>query len=157
MAGFVQYKTAQKAQTSKVEAFNGQQFKSKTVKFRNDATVYGETSNTLTWELTNAKSEARKGDKLYTDNLADFQLPQTLVYQDKDLCTGNAVKYKAANRTTTAPANGEVQYNQAVLEDPRTAEKSAKDPANYTLFFNSSDVKNAGGQNYTLTDEKTGN
>lgn len=152
----VRYVTAGNAETSKVEAFNGQQFKSKTVKFRNDATVYGETSNTLTWELVNARTSTR-GSRQYTDNLADFELPETFVYQVKDMCTGNAVQYKAANRTTTAPANGEVQYNQAVLEDPRTAVKSAEDPANYTLFFNSSDVKNAGGQNYTLTDGKTGN
>ena len=154
----VRYKTAENADTSKVEAFNGQQFKSKTVKFRNDATVYGETSNTLTWELVNARTSTR-GSRQYTDNLADFELPKTFVYQVKDMCTGNAVQYKAANRTTTQDTAP--KYNQAVLEDPRTAENSDEAP-NYTLLFSSASVKNSGtktssGRNYTLTDGKTGN
>ena len=111
----------------------------------NDATVYGEQANALDWILDAVKSTTRgttPETTEYVDNLADFDLTDTFVSQDKDDCVGNKVTYKAANR---------VEGNtSATALDPtggRTAEHTAKDD-NYELKFG--DVTNAKAANYTL-------
>ena len=148
----VKYTTDETAEDSAVTTYGGETFTSKTTKELNDATVYGETPNVLDWTLVNVIGTTRDSVD-YADNLADFDLPDTFVEQDKDDCTGNKVTYKAANRTTEI-SGSTVKYNQAALTGPRTSEDTATDE-NYTLKFNT--VENSGAANYKLTNDKTGN
>ena len=144
----VKYTTDQNAPDSAVTTYGGMKLYSTTTKAKaetpselNDATVYGEQANALDWILDAVKSTTRDS-KTYEDNLADFDLTDTFVSQDKDDCVGNKVTYKAANR---------VEGNtSATALDPtggRTAEHTAKDD-NYELKFG--DVTNAKAANYTL-------
>ena len=151
----VKYTTDETAEDSAVTTYGGETFTSKTTKELNDATVYGETPNVLDWTLVNVIGTTRgtTEPKDYADNLADFDLPDTFVWQDKDDCTGNKVTYKAANRTTEI-SGSTVEYNQAALTGPRTSTDTATDE-NYTLKFNT--VENSGAANYKLTNVKTGN
>lgn len=149
--------TAKNADDSAVTTYGGETFTSKTTKELNDATVYGETPNVLDWTLVNVIGTTRgttSETKDYADNLADFNLPDTFVWQDKDDCTGNKVTYKAANRTTDVSDSNNIKYNQAALTGPRTSEDPDTDE-NYTLKFNT--VENSGAANYKLTNDKTGN
>lgn len=145
--------TAKNAEDSAVTTYQDVVFTSKTDKYLNDATIYGETPNVLDWTLVNVIGTTRDSVD-YADNLADFDLPDTFVWQDKDDCTGNKVTYKAANRTTDAADSSNIRYNQDKLEGPRTSTDTATDE-NYTLKFNT--VENSGAANYKLTNEKTGN
>ena len=149
----VKYVTDQTAKDSAVTTYGGVKFTSETTEYLNDATVYGETPNVLTWKLENT-IESIRGSKSYADNLADFDLESIFVEQDYDNCVGNAdcgkFDYKAANRTTTAP----VTYNVGVLGAKRTAANENAHP-NYTLKFKT--VTNSGALNYLLTDAKEGN
>lgn len=145
--------TAKNAEDSAVTTYQDVVFTSKTDKYLNDATIYGETPNVLDWTLVNVIGTTRDSVD-YADNLADFDLPDTFVEQDKDDCTGNKVTYKAANRTTDAADSSNIRYNQDKLEGPRTSTDTNTDE-NYTLKFNT--VKNSGAANYKLTNEKTGN
>lgn len=149
----VKYTTDETAEDSAVTTYQDVVFTSKTDKYLNDATIYGETPNVLDWTLVNVIGATRDSVD-YADNLADFDLPTTSVEQDKDDCTGNKVTYKAANRTTDAADSSNIRYNQDKLEDPRTSTDTNTDE-NYTLKFNT--VKNSGAANYKLTNEKTGN
>lgn len=147
---------AKDAPDSAVTTYDGMKLYSTTTKAKNelnDATVYGEQANDLDWILDAVKSTTRDSVD-YADNLADFNLPDTFVEQDKDDCTGNKVTYKAANRTTDAADSSNIRYNQDKLEGPRTSTDTNTDE-NYTLKFNT--VKNSGAANYKLTNEKTGN
>ena len=148
--------TAKNAEDSAVTTYQDVVFTSKTDKYLNDATIYGETPNVLDWTLVNVIGTTRDSVD-YADNLADFDLPDTFVEQDKDDCTGNKVTYKAANRTTEI-SGSTVEYNQAALTGPRTSTDTATDE-NYTLKFNT--VENSGkallANNYKLTNVKTGN
>lgn len=148
----VKYTTDETAEDSAVTTYQDVVFTSKTDKYLNDATIYGETPNVLDWTLVNVIGATRDSVD-YADNLADFDLPDTFVEQDKDDCTGNKVTYKAANRTTEI-SGSTVEYNQAALTGPRTSTDTATDE-NYTLKFNT--VENSGAANYKLTNEKTGN
>ena len=152
----VKYTTDETAEDSAVTTYQDVVFTSKTDKYLNDATIYGETPNVLDWTLVNVIGATRDSVD-YADNLADFDLPTTFVEQDKDDCTGNKVTYKAANRTTEI-SGSTVKYNQAALTGPRTSEDTATDE-NYTLKFNT--VENSGktllANNYKLTNVKTGN
>lgn len=152
----VKYTTDETAEDSAVTTYGGETFTSKTTEELNDATVYGETPNVLNWTLVNVIGTTRDSVD-YADNLADFDLPDTFVEQDKDDCTGNKVSYKAANRTTEI-SGSTVKYNQAALTGPRTSTDTATDE-NYTLKFNT--VENSGkallANNYKLTNDKTGN
>ena len=182
----VKYKTdhndsAKDAEDSKVTEYTDVVFKSMTRRDLNDATVYGETPNALDWTLMDAQSTTRgagSDTKDYTDNLADFNLPEIFVYQVYDDCIGNAdcgkFDYKAANRTTVAKP---LAYNQVVLSGLRHSEPNTlfetlitlnNNPAhdegngehpNYTLFFNSNAGSGVskGVKNYTMTNAKTGN
>ncbi len=148
----VKYTTDQNAPDSAVTTYGGMKLYSTTTKAKaetpselNDATVYGEQANALDWILDAVKSTTRgttPETTEYVDNLADFDLTDTFVSQDKDDCVGNKVTYKAANR---------VEGNtSATALDPtggRTAEHTAKDD-NYELKFG--DVTNAKAANYTL-------
>lgn len=148
----VKYITDQTAEDSAVTTYGGMKLYSTTTKAKaetpselNDATVYGEQANALDWILDAVKSTTRgttPETTEYVDNLADFDLTDTFVSQDKDDCVGNKVTYKAANR---------VEGNtSATALDPtggRTAEHTAKDD-NYELKFG--DVTNAKAANYTL-------
>lgn len=149
----VKYVTDQTAKDSAVTTYGGVKFTSETTEYLNDATVYGETPNVLTWKLENT-IESIRGSKSYADNLADFDLESIFVEQDYDNCVGNAdcgkFDYKAANRTTTAPDT----YNVDVLGAKRTAANENAHP-NYTLKFKT--VTNSGATNYLLTDAKEGN
>lgn len=149
----VKYVTDQTAKDSAVTTYGGVKFTSETTEYLNDATVYGETPNVLTWKLENT-IESIRGSKSYADNLADFDLESIFVEQDYDNCVGNAdcgkFDYKAANRTTEPKAD----YNKAVLDVVRTATDTAKDE-NYTLKFKT--VINSGAENYKLTNDETGN
>ena len=149
----VKYTTDETAEDSAVTTYQDVVFTSKTDKYLNDATIYGETPNVLDWTLVNVIGTTRDSVD-YADNLADFDLPTTSVEQDKDDCTGNKVTYKAANRTTDAADSSNIRYNQDKLEGPRTSTDTNTDE-NYTLKFNT--VKNSGAANYKLTNEKTGN
>ena len=149
----VKYTTDETAADSAVTTYQDVVFTSKTDKYLNDATIYGETPNVLDWTLVNVIGATRDSVD-YADNLADFDLPDTFVEQDKDDCTGNKVTYKAANRTTDAADSSNIRYNQDKLEGPRTSTDTNTDE-NYTLKFNT--VKNSGAANYKLTNEKTGN
>lgn len=152
----VKYTTDETAADSAVTTYDGMKLYSTTTKAKNelnDATVYGEQANGLDWILDAVKSTTRDSVD-YADNLADFDLPDTFVWQDKDDCTGNKVTYKAANRTTDAADSSNIRYNQDKLEGPRTSTDTNTDE-NYTLKFNT--VKNSGAANYKLTNEKTGN
>lgn len=149
----VKYTTDETAEDSAVTTYQDVVFTSKTDKYLNDATIYGETPNVLDWTLVNVIGTTRDSVD-YADNLADFDLPTTFVEQDKDDCTGNKVTYKAANRTTDAADSSNIRYNQDKLEGPRTSEDTATDE-NYTLKFNT--VENSGAANYKLTNDKTGN
>ena len=149
----VKYTTDETAEDSAVTTYQDVVFTSKTDKYLNDATIYGETPNVLDWTLVNVIGATRDSVD-YADNLADFDLPTTSVEQDKDDCTGNKVTYKAANRTTDAADSSNIRYNQDKLEGPRTSTDTNTDE-NYTLKFNT--VKNSGAANYKLTNEKTGN
>ena len=149
----VKYTTDETAEDSAVTTYQDVVFTSKTDKYLNDATIYGETPNVLDWTLVNVIGTTRDSVD-YADNLADFDLPDTFVEQDKDDCTGNKVTYKAANRTTDAADSSNIRYNQDKLEGPRTSTDTNTDE-NYTLKFNT--VKNSGAANYKLTNEKTGN
>lgn len=149
----VKYTTDETAEDSAVTTYQDVVFTSKTDKYLNDATIYGETPNVLDWTLVNVIGTTRDSVD-YADNLADFDLPDTFVWQDKDDCTGNKVTYKAANRTTDAADSSNIRYNQDKLEGPRTSTDTATDE-NYTLKFNT--VENSGAANYKLTNEKTGN
>lgn len=144
--------TAKNAEDSAVTTYQDVVFTSKTDKYLNDATIYGETPNVLDWTLVNVIGTTRDSVD-YADNLADFDLPDTFVEQDKDDCTGNKVTYKAANRTTEI-SGSTVEYNQAALTGPRTSTDTATDE-NYTLKFNT--VENSGAANYKLTNDKAGN
>lgn len=144
--------TAKNAEDSAVTTYQDVVFTSKTDKYLNDATIYGETPNVLDWTLVNVIGTTRDSVD-YADNLADFDLPDTFVEQDKDDCTGNKVTYKAANRTTEI-SGSTVKYNQAALTGPRTSTDTATDE-NYTLKFNT--VENSGAANYKLTNDKAGN
>ena len=148
----VKYTTDETAEDSAVTTYQDVVFTSKTDKYLNDATIYGETPNVLDWTLVNVIGTTRDSVD-YADNLADFDLPDTFVEQDKDDCTGNKVTYKAANRTTEI-SGSTVEYNQAALTGPRTSTDTATDE-NYTLKFNT--VENSGAANYKLTNVKTGN
>lgn len=152
----VKYTTDETAEDSAVTTYQDVVFTSKTDKYLNDATIYGETPNVLDWTLVNVIGTTRDSVD-YADNLADFDLPTTFVEQDKDDCTGNKVTYKAANRTTEI-SGSTVEYNQAALTGPRTSTDTATDE-NYTLKFNT--VENSGkallANNYKLTNVKTGN
>lgn len=152
----VKYTTDETAEDSAVTTYQDVVFTSKTDKYLNDATIYGETPNVLDWTLVNVIGATRDSVD-YADNLADFDLPTTFVEQDKDDCTGNKVTYKAANRTTEI-SGSTVEYNQAALTGPRTSTDTATDE-NYTLKFNT--VENSGkallANNYKLTNVKTGN
>mgnify|MGYP000818234910 FL=1 len=152
----VKYTTDETAEDSAVTTYQDVVFTSKTDKYLNDATIYGETPNVLDWTLVNVIGTTRDSVD-YADNLADFDLPDTFVEQDKDDCTGNKVTYKAANRTTEI-SGSTVEYNQAALTGPRTSTDTATDE-NYTLKFNT--VENSGkallANNYKLTNVKTGN
>ena len=148
----VKYTTDETAEDSAVTTYQDVVFTSKTDKYLNDATIYGETPNVLDWTLVNVIGATRDSVD-YADNLADFDLPTTFVEQDKDDCTGNKVTYKAANRTTEI-SGSTVEYNQAALTGPRTSTDTATDE-NYTLKFNT--VENSGAANYKLTNDKTGN
>ena len=148
----VKYTTDETAEDSAVTTYQDVVFTSKTDKYLNDATIYGETPNVLDWTLVNVIGATRDSVD-YADNLADFDLPDTFVEQDKDDCTGNKVTYKAANRTTEI-SGSTVEYNQAALTGPRTSTDTATDE-NYTLKFNT--VENSGAANYKLTNDKTGN
>lgn len=148
----VKYTTDETAEDSAVTTYQDVVFTSKTDKYLNDATIYGETPNVLDWTLVNVIGTTRDSVD-YADNLADFDLPDTFVEQDKDDCTGNKVTYKAANRTTEI-SGSTVEYNQAALTGPRTSEDTDTDE-NYTLKFNT--VENSGAANYKLTNDKTGN
>ena len=152
----VKYTTDETAEDSAVTTYQDVVFTSKTDKYLNDATIYGETPNVLDWTLVNVIGATRDSVD-YADNLADFDLPDTFVEQDKDDCTGNKVTYKAANRTTEI-SGSTVEYNQAALTGPRTSTDTATDE-NYTLKFNT--VENSGkallANNYKLTNDKTGN
>ena len=151
----VKYTTDETAEDSAVTTYDGMKLYSTTTKAKNelnDATVYGEQANDLDWILDAVKSTTRDSVD-YADNLADFDLTDTFVEQDKDDCTGNKVTYKAANRTTEI-SGSTVEYNQAALTGPRTSTDTATDE-NYTLKFNT--VENSGAANYKLTNEKTGN
>ena len=147
--------SAKDAEDSKVTEYTDVVFKSMTRVDLNDATVYGETPNVLDWTLENTIKSTR-GSKSYADNLADFDLESIFVEQDYDNCVGNAdcgkFDYKAANRTTTAPATPE--YNQAALAAKRTSVDEEMDE-NYTLKFKT--VLNSGAANYRLTNNETGN
>lgn len=149
----VKYVTDQTAKDSAVTTYGGVKFTSETTEYLNDATVYGETPNVLTWKLENT-IESIRGSKSYADNLADFDLESIFVEQDYDNCVGNAdcdkFDYKAANRTTTAPDT----YNVDVLGAKRTAANENAHP-NYTLKFKT--VTNSGALNYQLTDAQEGN
>lgn len=151
----VKYVTDQTAKDSAVTTYGGVKFTSETTEYLNDATVYGETPNVLTWKLENT-IESIRGSKSYADNLADFDLESIFVEQDYDNCVGNAdcgkFDYKAANRTTTTPATPE--YNQAALAAKRTSVDEEMDE-NYTLKFKT--VLNSGAANYRLTNNETGN
>lgn len=149
----VKYTTDETAEDSAVTTYQDVVFTSKTDKYLNDATIYGETPNVLDWTLVNVIGATRDSVD-YADNLADFDLPTTSVEQDKDDCTGNKVTYKAANRTTDAADSSNIRYNQDKLEGPRTSTDTNTDE-NYTLKFNT--VKSSGAANYKLTNEKTGN
>ena len=149
----VKYTTDETAEDSAVTTYQDVVFTSKTDKYLNDATIYGETPNVLDWTLVNVIGATRDSVD-YADNLADFDLTDTFVEQDKDDCTGNKVTYKAANRTTDAADSSNIRYNQDKLEGPRTSTDTNTDE-NYTLKFNT--VKNSGAANYKLTNEKTGN
>ena len=151
----VKYTTDETAADSAVTTYDGMKLYSTTTKAKNelnDATVYGEQANDLDWILDAVKSTTRDSVD-YADNLADFDLPDTFVEQDKDDCTGNKVTYKAANRTTEI-SGSTVEYNQAALTGPRTSTDTNTDE-NYTLKFNT--VKNSGAANYKLTNDKAGN
>lgn len=148
----VKYTTDETAADSAVTTYQDVVFTSKTDKYLNDATIYGETPNVLDWTLVNVIGATRDSVD-YADNLADFDLPDTFVEQNKDDCTGNKVTYKAANRTTEI-SGSTVEYNQAALTGPRTSEDTDTDE-NYTLKFNT--VENSGAANYKLTNDKTGN
>lgn len=148
----VKYTTDETAEDSAVTTYQDVVFTSKTDKYLNDATIYGETPNVLDWTLVNVIGTTRDSVD-YADNLADFDLPDTFVEQDKDDCTGNKVTYKAANRTTEI-SGSTVEYNQAALTGPRTSTDTATDE-NYTLKFNT--VENSGAANYKLTNDKAGN
>lgn len=148
----VKYTTDETAADSAVTTYQDVVFTSKTDKYLNDATIYGETPNVLDWTLVNVIGATRDSVD-YADNLADFDLPDTFVWQDKDDCTGNKVTYKAANRTTEI-SGSTVEYNQAALTGPRTSTDTNTDE-NYTLKFNT--VENSGAANYKLTNVKTGN
>lgn len=148
----VKYTTDETAEDSAVTTYQDVVFTSKTDKYLNDATIYGETPNVLDWTLVNVIGATRDSVD-YADNLADFNLPDTFVWQDKDDCTGNKVTYKATNRTTEI-SGSTVEYNQAALTGPRTSTDTATDE-NYTLKFNT--VENSGAANYKLTNVKTGN
>lgn len=148
----VKYTTDETAEDSAVTTYQDVVFTSKTDKYLNDATIYSETPNVLDWTLVNVIGATRDSVD-YADNLADFDLPDTFVEQDKDDCTGNKVTYKAANRTTEI-SGSTVEYNQAALTGPRTSTDTATDE-NYTLKFNT--VENSGAANYKLTNDKTGN
>ena len=148
----VKYTTDETAADSAVTTYQDVVFTSKTDKYLNDATIYGETPNVLDWTLVNVIGTTRDSVD-YADNLADFDLPDTFVEQDKDDCTGNKVTYKAANRTTEI-SGSTVKYNQAALTGPRTSTDTATDE-NYTLKFNT--VENSGAANYKLTNDKAGN
>ena len=177
----VKYTTDPTAQDSKVTEYTDVVFKSMTRRDLNDATVYGETPNALDWTLMNAQSTTRgagSDTKPYTDNLADFNLPEIFVYQVYDNCIGNAdcgkFDYKAANRTTVAKP---LAYNQVVLSGLRHSEPNTlfetlitlnNNPAhdegngehpNYTLFFNSNAASGVskGVKNYSMKDQKFGN
>lgn len=153
----VKYTTDETAEDSAVTTYGGETFTSKTTAELNDATVYGETPNVLDWTLVNAIGTTRgtgTDAKDYADNLADFDLPDTFVWQDKDDCTGNKVTYKSANRTTDVSDSNNIKYNQDKLEGSRTSEDPNTDE-NYTLKFNT--VENSGAANYKLTNVKTGN
>ena len=149
----VKYVTDQTAKDSAVTTYGGVKFTSETTEYLNDATVYGETPNVLTWKLENT-IESIRGSKSYADNLADFDLESIFVEQDYDNCVGNAdcgkFDYKAANRTTTAPDT----YNVDVLGAKRTA-ANENAHSNYTLKFKT--VTNSGATNYLLTDAREGN
>lgn len=151
----VKYVTDQTAKDSAVTTYGGVKFTSETTEYLNDATVYGETPNVLTWKLENT-IESIRGSKSYADNLADFDLESIFVEQDYDNCVNNAdcgkFDYKAANRTTTTPATPE--YNQAALAAKRTSVDEEMDE-NYTLKFKT--VLNSGAANYRLTNNETGN
>ena len=150
----VRYITDQDAKDSEVTTYEGVRLYSTTVKAAaespfelNDATVYGEKGNLLTWILTDAIADARTHD---ADNLADFNLEPVFIRQDFDFCTGNADcghtdEYKAANRTLG---------NEAVLQAPRTSVNPAAH-ANYVLQFTS--VRNTFGENYLLKNEEEKN
>ena len=151
----VKYTTDETAEDSAVTTYGGMKLYSTTTKAKNelnDATIYGEQANDLDWILDAVKSTTRDSVD-YADNLADFDLPDTFVEQDKDDCTGNKVTYKAANRTTEI-SGSTVEYNQAALTGPRTSTDTATDE-NYTLKFNT--VENSGAANYKLTNDKAGN
>lgn len=151
----VKYTTDETAEDSAVTTYDGIKLYSTTTKAKNelnDATVYGEQANDLDWILEHVIGTTRDSVD-YADNLADFDLPDTFVEQDKDDCTGNKVTYKAANRTTEI-SGSTVEYNQAALTGPRTSTDTATDE-NYTLKFNT--VENSGAANYKLTNVKTGN
>lgn len=150
----VRYITDQDAKDSEVTTYEGVRLYSTTVKAAaespfelNDATVYGEKGNLLTWILTDAIADARTHD---ADNLADFNLEPVFIRQDFDFCTGNADcghtdEYKAANRTLG---------NKAVLQAPRTS-VNPDAHANYVLQFTS--VRNTFGENYLLKNEEEKN
>ena len=150
----VSYTTDNTAQDSRIATYAGMTLTSKASAL-NDVTVYGEEANILLWVLNGERETLRDGET-YADNLADFDLPTTFVYQEFDKCVGNADctsasdYYKAANR---------VKGNTAVLPAPRTADPTTEHP-NYTLLFTKR-VENSGkalkALNYQLKDDKTGN
>ena len=150
----VSYTTDLAAQDSRIRTYKGMTLTSKAGAL-NDVTVYGEEANILKWVLNDERETLRDG-KPYADNLADFDLPATFVYQEFDKCVGNADctsasdYYKAANR---------VVGNTAVLPADRTADPKTEHP-NYTLLFTKR-VENSGkalkALNYQLTDDQTGN
>ena len=150
----VSYTTDLAAQDSRIRTYEGMTLTSKADAL-NDVTVYGEEANILKWVLADERTSDRKGEP-YADNLADFDLPTTFVYQEFDKCVGNADctsasdYYKAANR---------VVGNTAVLPADRTADPKTAHP-NYTLLFTKR-VENSGkalkALNYQLTDDKIGN
>ena len=150
----VSYTTDLAAQDSRIATYAGMTLTSKADAL-NDVTVYGEEANILKWVLNDERETLRDG-KAYADNLADFDLPTTFVYQEFDKCVGNADctsasdYYKAANR---------VKGNTAVLPADRTADPKTEHP-NYTLLFTKR-VENSGkalkALNYQLKDDKTGN
>lgn len=145
----VKYTTDETAEDSAVTTYDGMKLYSTTTKAKNelnDATVYGEQANDLDWILDAVKSTTRDSVD-YADNLADFDLPDTFVEQDKDDCTGNKVTYKAANRVAG-------NTSSTALAADRTATDTAKDD-NYELKFGS--VTNAKAENYTLTNTETKN